>query len=289
MAGRFLPLFEGIDNPFVENKYYRWYVLLVSKPDIEGHTEEHHIIPKCFGGGERKSNIVRISLRKHFLAHWLLTKCTEGAKQKKMLHAFGYLTSGNAQNGRPSLSSWQYERAKIAKRDAQLGKETWMKGRKHTPEALAKLSAAAKGRPSAMKGKKFPPEVGMKISAANKGKPAPNRSRPMSPEQKEKNRIAKTGVKYSEDTKAKVSASLIGNQRKLGFIDPEETRRRKSLAHINQGPQKNNSTGLKGINPHQGKYVARFRRKYLGIFDCPATAHFEYLVERAKFLKENAA
>lgn len=41
---------------------------------LEGYTESHHIIPKCMGGTDNKSNLVKLSAREHFVAHQLLYK-----------------------------------------------------------------------------------------------------------------------------------------------------------------------------------------------------------------------
>ena len=36
--------------------------------------EEHHIIPKCLGGSNDKSNLVLLTAREHFICHWLLAR-----------------------------------------------------------------------------------------------------------------------------------------------------------------------------------------------------------------------
>ena len=36
--------------------------------------DEHHIIPKCFGGSNDKSNLVKLTINEHIIAHWLLYK-----------------------------------------------------------------------------------------------------------------------------------------------------------------------------------------------------------------------
>jgi hypothetical protein len=36
--------------------------------------ELHHIIPKCIGGKDEEENLILLTPREHFLAHWLLTK-----------------------------------------------------------------------------------------------------------------------------------------------------------------------------------------------------------------------
>lgn len=39
---------------------------------LEGYAEKHHIIPKCLGGTDESTNIVTLTTREHFIAHWLL-------------------------------------------------------------------------------------------------------------------------------------------------------------------------------------------------------------------------
>ena len=75
---------------FIENKYYKWYKILTAQKDrnIEGYTENHHIVPRSFGGSNKKENLVILTAREHFIAHLLLTKCTEGINRKRMVNAY---------------------------------------------------------------------------------------------------------------------------------------------------------------------------------------------------------
>ncbi len=41
---------------------------------IDGYTEKHHIIPKCIGGTNDPSNLVKLTPEEHYLAHLLLIK-----------------------------------------------------------------------------------------------------------------------------------------------------------------------------------------------------------------------
>lgn len=36
--------------------------------------EVHHIIPRCMGGSDTADNLVKLSYREHYIAHWLLVK-----------------------------------------------------------------------------------------------------------------------------------------------------------------------------------------------------------------------
>lgn len=38
------------------------------------YVEKHHIVPKCLGGGNEKSNITPLTAREHFLVHYILTR-----------------------------------------------------------------------------------------------------------------------------------------------------------------------------------------------------------------------
>lgn len=46
----------------------------LDKTKHEGYFEIHHIIPKCLGGSDEKSNLVMFTGREHFIAHLLLYK-----------------------------------------------------------------------------------------------------------------------------------------------------------------------------------------------------------------------
>jgi len=41
---------------------------------VDGYSEKHHVIPKCMGGSNERSNLVVLTAEEHFLAHQLLVK-----------------------------------------------------------------------------------------------------------------------------------------------------------------------------------------------------------------------
>ena len=58
-------------------RYETIYNNLIEKRRIEvpeGYSEEHHIKPKSLGGSDSKDNLVRLTAREHYLAHYLLMK-----------------------------------------------------------------------------------------------------------------------------------------------------------------------------------------------------------------------
>lgn len=45
-----------------------------SRSKIIGYAEDHHIIPRCVGGEDNKTNIVSLTAEEHYVAHQLLVK-----------------------------------------------------------------------------------------------------------------------------------------------------------------------------------------------------------------------
>jgi hypothetical protein len=144
--------YEKIYNQLIERARNR-------KPEKYGYYERHHIIPKCLGGSNNKNNLVKLTYREHFIAHWLLHRANP--TNKFLTAAFHIMAFGpswrNARKERGNgwmPSSRQLEEARIDYSLAQKGKtyteETRKKigeaslGRRHTEEARKKMSEAQK-------------------------------------------------------------------------------------------------------------------------------------------------
>lgn len=72
-----------------------------------GYTENHHIIPKSFGGDKNCNNMIRMSARHHLLAHVLLAKATNNPKMIKALHRMVHSRRGSV-NRKYKISSRVY-------------------------------------------------------------------------------------------------------------------------------------------------------------------------------------
>ena len=55
-------------------KHYNTLIVRAGKRCLEEYTENHHIIPKCIGGSNDQSNLVRLTPEEHYVAHQLLVK-----------------------------------------------------------------------------------------------------------------------------------------------------------------------------------------------------------------------
>lgn len=55
--------------------------------------ENHHILPRCLGGNDNPENLVLLTLREHFLAHWILTKIYKN--DFRLMYAFNRFNQSN--------------------------------------------------------------------------------------------------------------------------------------------------------------------------------------------------
>ncbi len=232
------------------------------RPDIEmlsDYTETHHIIPKSIGGKDISSNLVKLTAREHFIAHWLLWKIHKNTKNGvKMMYAFNMMRANN------NHQRYYNSRAFALVRKAVIQSQTGKKGRKHSLETRAKMSEKQKvvsvnrkpisdetrkkmsetrtGRKytaehcknisEATKGKKRSEEACKNISEGQKGKVVSDKTRKKISE-------THTGMKRSAEVCRKISESKIGKKRKP-FSDE----------HIRKLKESKRLRDLRNITPH---------------------------------------
>ena len=95
--------------------YKKHYNLLIEKAlnrNIECYTELHHIVPRCLGGSDEKSNLIKLTPEEHFIAHKLLTKIYPN--NLKLLYALNFMSSPVAQRNLNN-KSFGFVRKEISK------------------------------------------------------------------------------------------------------------------------------------------------------------------------------
>lgn len=143
---------------------------------LDGYVEKHHVLPRCLGGGNEKSNIAELTAEEHFVAHQLLVKIHSGN--------IGIISAAlwMAGCGNNKVYGWLRRR----KSEAMRGNKIWV-GRKHSAESKAKISAAHTGKKMSQECKDKMSEAGRrrvfsiedrrKISAGQIGKFIPQIAR----------------------------------------------------------------------------------------------------------------
>lgn len=156
--------------------------------DNDVYVERHHVWPKCMGGPDEESNIVKFTAEEHFLAHQLLVKMFPD--NHKLVYACKAMSMNS--NGRVSMKMYGWIRRKLS--NARTGK-------KHSQETCRKISESKKGKTAWNKGKKGKTpsdETRRKISETNKG-------REFSQETRIKIAESNKGKNVSDETRRKMS------------------------------------------------------------------------------------
>jgi hypothetical protein len=132
---------------------------------LQGYCEWHHVIPRCLGGLDTESNLVKLTAREHFIVHKLL--CEIYPNNKKLHDAVWcmiHLVNKKHQRGYV-VSNREYEQARKLFSEVSSIRQ---KGQKLSEEHKQKLSLAAKTRKTRIP-IKHSDETKQKLSALWKG------------------------------------------------------------------------------------------------------------------------
>ena len=136
-----------IHNPFVDNKYTKWYMEIVSQECNDEYTEKHHILPKSLFPEYKNSswNIVKLSARKHFISHMLLFRMFKFNTKE-----YGSMLKASQMMGRHStnnryMNSRLYEVAKIKCSNYLSENQRWSEEHKQRISNTLKLKGIIRG------------------------------------------------------------------------------------------------------------------------------------------------
>ena len=108
---------------------------------LEGYVENHHVIPKCIGGTNDKSNIVSLTPEEHYVAHQLLVKLYPDVKGLAYA-AVAMCGEGRTKNRNNRAYGW----VRRAQGAARKGSPSPWKGKTFSPEQLKKISIGRTGK-----------------------------------------------------------------------------------------------------------------------------------------------
>lgn len=161
--------------------YGRLYTALMEKAchrQLVGYVEKHHIVPKCMGGSNAKSNLVLLTAKEHFVAHKLLVRIHPSVRGLWL----ALIAMGRIPNFKARIFASERERAAASRR-----------GFKYTDESRLKMSKSAKAR-----GRNSPD------TEFKKGQPVWNAGLPIEMSHR-------YGKVHSDETRAKIKASNVAH------------------------------------------------------------------------------
>lgn len=181
----------------------------VLKKQKQSYFERHHIIPKCMGGSNDKDNLILLTAKEHYIAHWLLWK---GHGLPKLAQAFNMmLVKANENRISCNLikSSKTYERLRI-EINSHIS-ETIKEFRKNNVHP----SSLLKGETHWNYGRKHSEETKKKLSLLTSGENHWAYGTNLSEQTKEKQRETMTGRTLSPEHKEKVVKGLAAARKAL--------------------------------------------------------------------------
>lgn len=173
---------------------------------IDGYSERHHVVPRCMGGGNEKTNLVRLTAEEHYVAHQLLVKMNPDVPE--LAGAAMWMSkrcTGNKAYG------WLRRRHAAAAGVRMTGHRYWV-GRKHTDEWKAKMSALRTGTTMSAEAveKMAAGHRGKKLSAWHISRIVSANRKPKSPEHRAKIAAAHMGMKLTSEACRKISEANRG-------------------------------------------------------------------------------
>ena len=201
---------------------YTQFIGSLRGQSVDGYAEVHHIVPRSLGGSDDADNLIRLTARQHYVAHWMLSRALGGSAAR----AF-FMMSNFGRYGQVNSTTYAIARQEYAELAA-----VQMKGRTMRPVSE---------------------ETRKKQSQAKLGKK-------LTPEHIEKVRQTRIGVKLSDQWKANVSAAKRGRGNgRLGCAMSEQTKQR--IGDAQRGAL-NHMTGRKHSPETREKMrIAHMKRK----------------------------
>jgi hypothetical protein len=152
---------------------YQRFIDALKGQSVDGYAEVHHIVPRSLGGSDDAGNLIRLTARQHYVAHWMLARAIGGSASRSF-----FMMSNFGKYGRVNSATYEIGRKEYSKlvgeqmrgrvmppvSDETRAKQRQAKlGRKLTPEHIEKIRLAVLGR-------KMGPEFAAKVSEAKRGR-----------------------------------------------------------------------------------------------------------------------
>jgi hypothetical protein len=167
---------------------YKRFMDALKGQSVDGYCEVHHIVPRSLGGSNDKDNLISLTPRQHYIAHWMLWKACGGVAGRSF-----FMMSNLGKYGKVNSA-------------------TYAQARENYSEQVKKQMAERPNRPA------FTPEHREKLRQAKLGKK-------QSEQHRQNAHKHRAGKHLSEETKRKISEAKRGiATRGCGWKHSEETK-----------------------------------------------------------------
>lgn len=185
--------------------YQKHYDALVTRAKgrvIDGPTESHHIIPRCMGGKDGKSNRVRLTPEEHYVAHQLLVRIYPHVHGLSIAAMMMSRDNRNGKRSNNKLYGWLRKKASRAQSELLTGHQVSQETRDRIRTAVTN-SEARKEHYAAITGIPRSAETKDKLSRSHRISEKAKSAR-------EAINAKKIGVPRTEETRRKIGAHFAG-------------------------------------------------------------------------------
>ena len=152
---------------------YQRFMDALKGQSIDGYCEVHHIVPRSLDGSNEKNNLISLTARQHYIAHWMLWKACGGVAGRSF-----FMMSNLGKYGKVNSTTYAQARENYSE---QVKQQMAIKPNKpaFTPEHREKLRQAKLGKKHSAQhslnahkcriGKPLSEETKRKISEAKRG------------------------------------------------------------------------------------------------------------------------
>ena len=196
---------------------YQRFMDALKGQSIDGYCEVHHIVPCSLGGSNEKDNLISLTARQHYIAHWILARALGGSAARAFFMMSNFGKYGRVNSTTYAIARKEYsglvseqmigrimppvsDETKEKQRQAKLGKKRTAEhiekirqsqiGRKLSKEWKAKVSKGKRGKSNGRLGCVVSEETKKRIGDAQRGELNHMAGRKHSPKTREKMRIA---------------------------------------------------------------------------------------------------
>jgi hypothetical protein len=181
---------------------YQRFIGSLRGQSVDGYAEVHHIVPRSLGGSDDAGNLIRITARQHYIAHWMLARALGGSASR----AF-FMMSNFGKYGQVNSTTYQIARKEYADRvSEQLKLNPNIPA--FTDEHREKLRQAKIGR-------KLSEQTRHRVSAAQRGRKLSEETRRRISEAKKGIATRGYGWKHSDATRKKMTESQYARNQPL--------------------------------------------------------------------------
>ena len=91
----------------------------------EGGIEKHHILPKSMGGTDEEENIIALTYREHFIAHWMLWKIHRNQEMADAFWLMAHTKQYRRMNSRTFQKLKEQRNLVLSRRMSENNPSTW--------------------------------------------------------------------------------------------------------------------------------------------------------------------